>query len=379
MGRSLIVQNSATVTSAPAIGGIAANTIMRSGAYYRNGTDILLRADYPELSAAFPRCGMTTSRSGTMQFTDTVNSCGAVAFGNGIHVALQVKVTGTCNGVSVSRDKGETFERFTLPSMERWSAITFGNGLFLVVAGAADAKSTVAATSPDGINWTPRVLPTLAAWAGVAFGGGMFVAVAGGNALAGTTEATTIAASSPDGINWTARVLPTNSKWGTVSFANGTFVALSDGTAAARSINGTVWTAGVLPGAAANWRWLAYGAGLWVATNSTNDYATSPDGTTWTARNLNLGSGSLKTDVVMYGNGVFFIPEVGVSLDGIYWTKKASGSTGNNGVYADGLFLIVRGTVATPNSSTTILFGENYTDSEYIYLTAASGWFVRIK
>jgi hypothetical protein len=50
-------------------------------------------------------------------------------------------------------------------------------------------NSDVSATSPDGITWTVRTLPKVDNWRSVTYGNGVFVAVSGGGA--GSTTAAT--------------------------------------------------------------------------------------------------------------------------------------------------------------------------------------------
>ena len=80
-----------------------------------------------------------------------------------------------------------------MPSSHIWSAVTFGNGIFVAVASDA----AVAATSLDGRNWTQRTMPVAAEWTSVTYGNGLFVAVGGGSG--GPTDEV---ARSVDGINW---------------------------------------------------------------------------------------------------------------------------------------------------------------------------------
>jgi hypothetical protein len=76
-------------------------------------------------------------------------------------------------------------------------------------------------TSPDGITWTARTSsPTNNNWRSVTYGNGLFVAVAG--SVSGNGVMT-----SPDGITWTARTSPTDNIWRSVAYENGVFVAVS--------------------------------------------------------------------------------------------------------------------------------------------------------
>ena len=55
-----------------------------------------------------------------------------------------------------------------------WSAITYGNGLFVAVAYSG---TNGVMTSPDGVKWTLRVAGFGNQWFGVTYGNGLFVAV----------------------------------------------------------------------------------------------------------------------------------------------------------------------------------------------------------
>lgn len=127
---------------------------------------------------------------------------------------------------------------------------------------------------------TGRTLPATQSWSAVAFGNGVFVAV--------NKDASTAAASSVDGITWTARTIPTGAYY-SVIYAAGLFVAVGNAVCAT-SPDGITWTARTMAGAMSS---LAYGNGLFVAMSGypfagSNDatYYTSPDGITWTARTM---------------------------------------------------------------------------------------------
>jgi len=79
-------------------------------------------------------------------------------------------------------------------SADAWEAVTYGNGLFVAVAGTNGAVMT----SPDGITWTPRTAAADSDWVGVTYGNGLFVAVA-------DTGTGNRVMTSPDGITWTSR------------------------------------------------------------------------------------------------------------------------------------------------------------------------------
>ena len=152
--------------------------------------------------------GSYTRETGSLSFKLTpgakFDSFGCLGMaGDVLEVDLEVPNTATLGGF-VSR---------TLPSSQSWSSVTFGNGLFVAVAGT----SAIAATSPDGITWTQRYLPSSQSWESVTFGGGLFVAVSGSS----------VAATSPDGTTWTQGTLPSSQSWRSVTFGNSLFVAVA--------------------------------------------------------------------------------------------------------------------------------------------------------
>lgn len=177
-----------------------------------------------------------------------------------------------------------------LPASKLWSAVAFGNGVFVAVNRSAG--DTVAASSTDGLSWTSRTIPP-GAYTSVIYAAGLFVAVG-----------SSICSTSPDGINWTQR----------------TFTGINDPN-------------------------VAYGAGLFVAVQSStsgtpsNSYRTSPDGITWTTRNLpnnptNYIWGGVKWDA---RSGLFILVTnldagaatwlnvIYTSMDGITWKWSSYG------------------------------------------------------
>ncbi|MTD34116.1 hypothetical protein GKE73_16995 [Paludibacterium sp. dN 18-1] len=191
-----------------------------------------------------------------------------------------------------------------------WSAVTFGNGLFIALVAGSSLYSY---TSTDGLTWTKRNMGASVSWTAVAYGNGVFVAIASG---------TTTMATSPDGINWTTHVMPVSTSWKLLAFGNGVFVAMANNTSiAATSPDGVTWTQRAIAGSA-NWYAMTYGNGLFVAVTFGNLVsATSPDGVTWTLGSKLPLSGNWSG--IACGNGVFVATgSVGmaISTDGINWT-----------------------------------------------------------
>lgn len=181
--------------------------------------------------------------------------------GNITFYASATVPSGIVNGTWTARSAAEA---------NQWNCVTFGNGLFVAVAG--DGTSRVM-TSPDGITWTARTAAAALNWQGVVFGKGLFVAVS--HDLVSNSIMT-----SPDGITWTARTAAEANLWTSVTFANGLFVAVGEsGTnRVMTSPDGITWTSRTPE--ANDWQDVTYGNGLFVAVANagTNRVTTSRDG-----------------------------------------------------------------------------------------------------
>lgn len=370
-----VPQASSVVNQVP-VGGIAA--VLRSGDAYKAVGEVVSRAAYPELSAAFPRNGSFSAVSASAPEAMAWRS---MAFGNGVYVAVGGPHSSDADGMTtwagISYD-GKNWTRVLLPLEKFWQCVTFGNGLFVAFSSVGNCV-----TSPDGINWTVRTSGTTGNVTSVTYGAGLFVAV---------IDASATAITSPDGITWTARTMPTNSTWIAVIYAASKFVAIaSGGNAAATSADGITWTARTIAGNVA-FAGLAYGAGLFVAvgTGTAGEYGTSPDGITWTARKFPSNQFAPKS--VLFGNGVFlaFGSNTGgpstlmvmVSYDGLNWrTFSLPQSVANGiGVYNAGQFVIFNGNNSNNDGLiAAICYAENLTDSDYLYLSGTAGQFVRVK
>jgi hypothetical protein len=92
-------------------------------------------------------------------------------------------------------------------------------------------------TSPDGITWTSRTSAADNSWSSVTYGNGLFVGVAG----SGTGNRVM---TSPDGITWTIRTSATDNIWNSVTYSNGLFVAVSGGPGFGNRVMTSVATGG---------------------------------------------------------------------------------------------------------------------------------------
>ena len=362
MGRytGTLPQAAAVVSLVP-VGSVA--SVFRSGDAYKGVGEVVQRSIYTALSAAYPRNGSVSSIA---LDAGTTNPSVGVAYGAGRFVSL------TASGQTWFSNDGRTWVLGAVISAitsRSYSAIAFGNGLFVAIAGGATGNTTSYATSPDGLTWTVRTMPD-SYWAAITFGGGLFVATAWGSNAAAT---------SPDGLTWTARTMPSSANWACVIYGGGLYLAISNSTAAATSTDGINWTSRTMPANGSGWS-AAYGNGLYVAAFDATSLCTSPDGITWTLRQSSLFNGGLGG--VTFANGIFVAFHSGgaiVSYDGIAWLRKSTAlSVGSARVaYSAGLFAVLNGV----GSSTAALafYAENLTDSDYLYLSGTPGTFVRVK
>ena len=93
-----------------------------------------------------------------------------------VSVLLMV-AAGTLMGAGAAHadQAGFTWTSQTSP-VNYWTAVTYGNGLFVAVASTGTGNRVM--TSPDGITWTIRTSAANNFWSSVTYGGGLFVAVA---------------------------------------------------------------------------------------------------------------------------------------------------------------------------------------------------------
>lgn len=234
-------------------------------------------------------------------------------------------------------------ETYSVATPATWLSVAFGNGVFVAIA----QSTATAATSTDGVTWTPRALPGFAAWQTVVFGNGVFLAL---------SNSSTMAATSADGITWTLRNMPSAQAWSTAAYGNGTWVAFATNTAisATSTDNGATWTQRTIP-LSLTWCAIAYGAGLFVAVGtSATQTLTSPDGITWTTRSIT----NVQAKAMIYAGGQFVV--VGssssglASADGITWVTKTLPASQNwsSLAYGNGTYLTTTGNALT-NAATS--------------------------
>ena len=175
---------------------------------------------------------------------------------------------------------GITWTTRTSAADNTWYGVTYGNGLFVAVAGSGSGNRVM--TSPDGITWTSRTSAATNYWVAVTYGNGLFVAVACGIGGACNSTAGKRGMTSSDGVTWTSRTAAANNSWYGITYGNGLFVAVSQsgsGNRVMTSPDGITWTSRT-SAADNSWTSVTYGNGLFVAVSSDgtgNRVMTSPE------------------------------------------------------------------------------------------------------
>lgn len=218
----------------------------------------------------------------------------AVGAGSGTAMPLTTSIVAISSGGTgnaYSTDGGITWTSgAALPSSGTWSAIAYGNGIWMAVRSGSNAT---AYSTDGGATWLAGGnLPASTTWTGVAYGGGKWVAIASGGIQA--------ALSLDNGATWTDQSLPTSSDWISVSWGNNRFVAVSNssGTAAAYSLTGASWVASTIP--SAQYTDVRYGQGVFLAVSQSTQAASSEDGLVWTSRTTSTAANGFSACI--FGN-----------------------------------------------------------------------------
>jgi hypothetical protein len=206
-----------------------------------------------------------------------------------------------------------------MPSARQWNAATYGNGVFLAVAGNLNS----AAYSLNGTTWASTTLPTfgdstLNEWIDVAYGKNKFIALANSN----NTVAVGTYNSTLDSWSWTGQIMDvvadsSAKDWVGIAYGNDRFVAISSTGDVGYSFNGNDWLPATMPtqdgSTAHNWKKIRYAQGVFFAIGDTggrnvgedtaaiptNYAATSFDGIVWTSRTL---ASSKEWQDIAFGN-----------------------------------------------------------------------------
>jgi hypothetical protein len=179
-------------------------------------------------SAARSTDGINWTTSTMPTFGDsTLNQWVDITFGLDKFVAIansgNVAAEGTWNGTTLTW-VGHVMDVVADSSAKNWVSVAYGNKRFVAISSTGDV-----AYSFDGADWLPAALPTQDGstahnWKQIKYGQGVFFAVGDTGSLTvgadPTTGPTTYAATSYDGIVWTPRTLAAELNWGVVAFGN---------------------------------------------------------------------------------------------------------------------------------------------------------------
>lgn len=300
----------------------------------------------------------------TSQTTPVDNLWNSITYGNGLFVA--VAGSGTNNRIMTSPD-AITWTLRTSPADNYWTSVCYGNGKFLAVANSGTNRLM---ESVDGIAWTTSAIP-LKSWRGITYANGKYVAV-GGSGMGANGDVMY----SADGITWTSSTIGFDMTWTKVKYLNNTFIAVGNGTTSSnvmKSTDGITWTIISPPlevTSNAGWSDIEYGNGTYVivgvAQSAVTTIKTSPDLVTWTTRKI--GASNLASyKCLAFGNGTFVAlrgynftnnnqTKVSVSTDGITWTNYDAVSYTNNVkewndiIYTNNIFVGVSANYYGPNN-----------------------------
>ena len=199
----------------------------------------------------------------------------AVAFGNGVFIA------GGRSFFMRSADNGRTWSKIASDSAEPWSAITYGNGMFVACRNSTQLMNKTAYSVDGGYTWnygTNSRVP----YASITYGNGYFCAF---SADPFADESTAQVLYSSDGINFTGVTGLTNSFYYSAAYGNGRFVAIDNVSGfSLTSTDGINWTSLTNSTTITSVSSMTYGGGKFLAARGTgkNQISQSTDGLTWT-------------------------------------------------------------------------------------------------
>lgn len=264
-----------------------------------------------------------TPEAWVVRTSPTTFPLNTVTFGNGLFVAV-----GASNTIITSSNGIEWTQRSGNGQLFSGNyAASYGNGQYVVGGDIPLLQS-----SPDTINWTNR-LPSPTGFQrinGVAFGYGQFVAVGSGDPPNSSYILT-----SPNGVDWTPRVAPTNATLFAVTPALGAagsgsatplFVAVGNGGTILSSTNGVDWVLRS-SGTASALRAVTFHQGRFVAAGDSGTTVSSTNGITWS-----LGAPASFTvrglasdgEVVVAAGTYSVFGRVHASSDGLTWPGSAT-------------------------------------------------------
>lgn len=151
----------------------------------------------------------------------SVESYTSIAYGNGLFVAIS---NSNSNERILITSDGEQWDNVTMNIDVDWASICHGNDTFVAV-GSSNTNSNCVAISNDAINWNQKASSDNSAkWSDVCYGNDTFVAVA----KASVNKNRTIMRSIDNGNTWIGVRSPITEGLNKVIFGNNRFVALSE-------------------------------------------------------------------------------------------------------------------------------------------------------
>lgn len=275
----------------------------------------------------------------TLQVAGTRLFLRGVTYGNGAFVALgsRGRIVTSPDGVSwTSAEENETLSPWSFTGVE------YGNGVFVATAMYYGFTPGIF-TSKDGVDWElaspypgPTYGPMARGFSAVTFGNGRFV----------VAQQYGVTMTSVDGVKWTWDQSQPRRSFTDVAWGNGQFVAaVQHGNRAVVliSVDGMTWTESSASGAASPCA-VAYGNGQYVAAYPDGAVYSSSDCVNWIERRLADGNELRR---IAFGGGLFVaVGDRGTILtsrDGITWILNPSFTVRQleDVLYAHGRFVIV--------------------------------------
>ena len=315
------------------------------------------------------------------------NAYSAVAYGNGIFVAVGPGTILTSSDGITWSENGSVFWDGDL------YGVTYGNGLFVAVGYKVSPASTLSAfayVSQDGRTWSGVTLPIAqTVLYSVAFGNGRFVAVGRGGGNGADAVHRSVILTSRDGRTWAPAFSDASDGLYGITYCNDKFVAVGAGILT--SSDGVVWTRRVSSGVM--WQSNAsYGNGTYVTLTPDGVY-TSSDGITWTLGDASEFAVSL-LNIVAWGNDTFVAAtgnqQIFTSSDGITWTVQALPAAADFKavVYANNQFVVIGDGTFTDSPNALILTSPDgkiwtgrsasVTKNEFSLVEYGNGMFVAV-
>lgn len=198
---------------------------------YGNGRFVAIASDDNRFAYSSNGTSWTAGTLPTVGDSATSNWT-AIAYGKGKFIAIAQD-----NAAAAVSEDGISWTSTVLPDLVDYVDIEYGNNRFIAISSSQNAI----AYTFDGTTWYSGTLPSqdgssIMNWKNITYGQGVFLALCDtGNAVIGgdaTTGPTTFAASSEDGIVWTPRNLSESLSWRDAAFGNNNgdtaWVAIAD-------------------------------------------------------------------------------------------------------------------------------------------------------